>query len=112
MALGDNCRSGCRTKDHASWGDCARASRVRVAWLESTNGLSRAADKAFDKDMSSYEQARKDGIQPAATTAQAVQEAYRVSEMTGTAYDGGTMPPTALIPNKNVATAAQEAGQL
>lgn len=27
---GDACRDGCPTKDHATWGDCARAARIQV----------------------------------------------------------------------------------
>lgn len=31
----DHCRSGCPSKDHASWGECLRAARVGVAGGES-----------------------------------------------------------------------------
>lgn len=112
MTLGDNCRSGCRTRDHSTWGECARRSQLKVGWAASASGLDKTADRQFDRELQSYADARADGIQPAATTRAAVREAYRVSELTGTAYNGETMPPTALLPNKRVAEAAQEAGQM
>ncbi len=35
MSLGDNCRSGCTTRDHRSFGECARAAN---RWLDYTRG--------------------------------------------------------------------------
>lgn len=31
---GENCRSGCETKDHLTWGECARAGRINVGNLK------------------------------------------------------------------------------
>ena len=32
---GENCRSGCKTKNHDSWGECARAANLTIAAGES-----------------------------------------------------------------------------
>ena len=31
--LGANCRAGCKTKDHKSWGECAREANTRLGPL-------------------------------------------------------------------------------
>lgn len=113
MALGENCRSGCRTRDHASWGECARSARLRVGWAASaTGGMDKTSDKKFNNELDLYARARADGLQPASTKPESVHEAYRVSEMTGTAYNSEIHPPTGLLPDKRTATAAQEVGYL
>jgi len=112
MSLGQHCRSGCRTKDHRSWGECARAAHLRVGWAAHAAGLDKTADKQFDAELAAYKSARDQGIQPASTKLESVQEAYRISEMTGTAYNAETAPPTGLLPDKRTVTAAQEIGYL
>jgi len=79
------CSSSCRTKDHSSYGACLRAKNLR------TNALDPeilGAQKAADKTLDSYAQARKYGIQPASTRPHDVQAAIQVSEITGSAYQG------------------------
>jgi hypothetical protein len=113
MALGDNCRSGCATRDHASWGECARHASLRVGWAASSNGgFSKRGERLHEAELSAYETARKNGIQPAATTQTAVNEAYRASELLGKPYNADTMPSTKALSDQRTVTVAQQAGLL
>jgi hypothetical protein len=81
--LGENCRSGCKTRDHASWGDCARASRITVTPVD-------GQAKRIDHELGAYAEARRQGIQPAGTSLAQTQAAVRVSNDVGMAYDANT----------------------
>lgn len=59
------CRSGCPTKDHATWGECARAARFQIDRHALTHSLRAERDK--DRRLATYEQARRDGLQPRTT---------------------------------------------
>lgn len=74
------CRSGCKTQDHESWGECARASNIGVS-----NEPAAAFIKNTDRELSAYRDARKLGIQPASTKMKDIQKAVRVSDSTGRA---------------------------
>lgn len=65
------CRSGCRTKDHSNWGDCARAAHI------STQRLDGKIDRAFDNETQRYYDAVKDGLDPEAVSHRAIDKAYR-----------------------------------
>jgi hypothetical protein len=54
-------------------------------------------------DLSAYEAARRNGIQPEGTTVQKVREAESASRALGRPYDANTMPPANMIVNKNTA---------
>lgn len=75
-----NCRSGCKTQDHANWGECARAANLSIS-----NEGAATAIKKTDKELSAYRDARKLGIQPASTKMKDIQKAVRVSEKIGKA---------------------------
>lgn len=79
------CRSGCKTQDHTSWGECARAANMRVAYC-GIGGGDATAQKNWDQDLSLYRQARAQGIQPEGTTRNKVMKALRASEKVGAAY--------------------------
>jgi hypothetical protein len=104
------CRTGCLTKDHGSWGECAKAANLRIGWMES--GLDATAEKSLQNDLKVYQQARADGLQPNQSTAASARDAYRVSDMTGRAYDGNVHLNTSLVPDKRVAAGAVEVGLL
>lgn len=74
------CRSGCKTQDHDSWGECARASNIGI-----TNEVVAGAIKNTDKELSAYRDARKLGIQPASTKMKDIQKAVRASDIIGRA---------------------------
>lgn len=75
------CRSGCRTKDHQSWGACARAAEIQI----DRHGLAghRGAEKDKEKRLTEYADLRKDGLQPKSTTWKDVRQTYET---------GGTKP--------------------
>lgn len=75
-----NCRSGCKTQDHANWGECARAANFSI-----TDPLSSAASKLANKELDAYRNARKNGIQPASTKMKDIQKAVQMSDKAGKA---------------------------
>jgi len=80
------CRTGCKTKDHSSWGECLRASRLQLNAGDAKHTIIKT-NKAWDAELNAYKAARDQGIQPAGTTMAKVQEAVSISEMTGKPYD-------------------------
>jgi hypothetical protein len=58
--------------------------------------------KKFNSELEAYRAARKQGIQPAGTTMEKIQEAHRASEVMGEAYKAGSMPPAKHINKKSV----------
>lgn len=79
------CRTGCKTKDHASWGECARAANMRVAYC-GIGGGDATAQKQWDSELELYRQARAQGIQPEGTTRNKVEAAIKASNKFGAAY--------------------------
>lgn len=78
--LGDNCRSGCRSKSHANWGECVRAAGITVTPVD-------GQAKRIDHELDSYAKARKQGIQPAGTSQVQIDAAVQVSEKVGKAWN-------------------------
>lgn len=76
------CRSGCPTKDHPSWGECARQSGIQLGDVKGAGGTA-----AKDLRLSSYHDARRAGIQPPSTKLADVRRAVAVSDRTGVAFD-------------------------
>lgn len=66
------CRTGCPTKDHATWGECARAARFYNA-----GAGSRDEYKAYDNELKDYAYARSIGLQPSTTRRKDVDTAIR-----------------------------------
>ena len=60
-------------------------------------------NKKFNRELEAYKEARAQGIQPAGTSMNKIQEAVKASETLGRAYDAGKMPPTKSINNKTAA---------
>ena len=79
------CRSGCPTQDHRSWGECARAANLRVAYC-GIGGGDATAQKKWDGELSMYRAARAQGIQPDGTTTAKVVKALEASNKAGAAY--------------------------
>jgi len=86
MALGDNCTSACQTRDHATWGECARGKGLRIGYANSANGSDLSTQKRWDADLDFYKSTRAQGIQPSGTDRAAVQRALDISDATGRAY--------------------------
>lgn len=60
------CRSGCRTRNHSSWGECARAANFQVGDLKAEiGGISNAKDidKRWTTMLDDYKTARMAGYE-------------------------------------------------
>lgn len=62
------CSSGCPTQDHANWGECVRDKNLQLNGLESLGG-NRTAQKAQDRELALYGEARAAGLQTKSTSA-------------------------------------------
>ena len=80
------CRTGCRTKDHQSYDACLKAANVRTYLASPSRGLDGTAQKKWDKELSDYREARRQGIQPDGTTKAKVERAIKASDLAGAAY--------------------------
>lgn len=86
---GDKCRSGCRTRDHETYGECLRVANIRANFeVTPTN--------RWDRDLEHYRKAREQGIQPQTTNREDVDVATAFSDDTGVAFDAGDMTGTLL----------------
>jgi hypothetical protein len=79
------CRTGCATQDHATWGECARAANLRVAYC-GIGGGDATEQKRWDDELSLYRSARSQGIQPEGTKTNQIMAAMKVSDAVGAAY--------------------------
>lgn len=79
------CRTGCPTQDHASWGACARAANLRVAYC-GIGGGDATVQKEWDGELSLYRAARAQGVQPDGTKKHQIMAALKASEAVGAAY--------------------------
>lgn len=80
------CRSGCRTKDHASYHECLRAANTTTYLASPSQGRDGTAQKKWDKELADYRAARRQGIQPDGTTKAKIEQAVRLSDQAGAAY--------------------------
>lgn len=80
MSSTTKCRTGCPTQDHASWGECARASNISVGDASKIKTMS-----STEKELNAYKDARKLGIQPKSTKMADIQNAVRASDAIGKA---------------------------
>lgn len=80
MGSQGNCRSGCPTKDHWTYSECARS--VQLAIGESHT----LRQQAVDKELKAYRNARAEGIQPRGTQMHQVEQAVRASDASGVAF--------------------------
>jgi hypothetical protein len=84
--MGEQCSSGCRTKDHRSYADCLQDKGVKTYLAAPSKGLDGTTQKRWDSELSSYREARSQGIQPDGTTRRHIEKAVRLSDMRGMAY--------------------------
>jgi hypothetical protein len=75
-ARGKNCSSGCITRDHLTWGECVRGKRMHL----NPNLADTGKQKAWDKELDSYESAVRQGVQPDGTKQHQVDAAMRKAE--------------------------------
>lgn len=96
-----SCRSGCLTKDHESYAACLKAARPQMAGT--VNSSNQWMFDQTKKDLSAYEQARRDGIQPGGTSVAKVKEAQAATKMLGRPYNASVDPPADMITTKSAA---------
>ena len=88
------CRTGCLTKDHKSWGECARAARIGVGTdvyqsrQDHIPGHLPQTQKAWDRELELFRSAKDQGMVPDNTTTKAVHEAMDFSDKHGRPYQG------------------------
>lgn len=82
------CRTGCATKDHATYGECLRAAALQVGWCQSAKdpSLDASHEKRKLKELALYKSARDAGIQPDGTSTGKIRFALDQSGKTGLAY--------------------------
>lgn len=72
------CTTGCKTGDHENWGACLRAKNLQVTELTGRDNR-----QAWDAELDSYADARRQGMQPRGTKAENVEEVKRIADATG-----------------------------
>jgi hypothetical protein len=92
MPLGENCRTGCKEKNHETYIECLRDSNLHVNTGDAGRAQSSMTAKKWDKELDAYKAARAEGIQPAGTTMRAINEARDASDRLGAAYNADVMP--------------------
>lgn len=76
-----SCASTCPTQDCPSYGACLRSKRLSVTGLESTSpSFTRERERDWNSELDLYEQARKEGIQPATTQRKDIEAAMQISD--------------------------------
>ena len=95
------CRSGCKTKDHASYGECARSATIRVGATVASN-QSDMYDKT-KRELRDYKTARANGIQPESTTTAKINSAVEATKVLGRPYNANVDPPAHTITTKKAA---------
>lgn len=71
---GEHCRTACATRNHDSWGECARAAHIQID-RHSLTQTGKELDKRKDHTLARYRDLRKAGVQPKAPTKSAVDAA-------------------------------------
>lgn len=80
------CTTGCPTQACESYGACLKGKSARVAYCSSATGMDYSAQKRHDKELAAYKDARAEGIQPSGTKLHQIENAKRISDATGTAF--------------------------
>ena len=92
-------------RQHTSYVDGCFGCKVHT--LELNTGDAGRADakmsqKKWDKELYAYEDARRQGIQPAGTSMEAIRAAHNASDTLGAAYNADVMPATDKITKASV----------
>ena len=84
-----NCRSGCKTQDHDSYSDCLQSANLAFAGCFPTRqGWDKDKEKKDNKEIQSYWDATRQGIEPRSTRQKDIDAAVRLSNEAGKAFDG------------------------
>ena len=84
-----NCTSSCKTKDHANYGECMRSNTPMFVGVNPTKtGWDQDKVKKDEKEIQSYWDATRQGIEPRSTRKKDIDAAVRLSNDAGKAFDG------------------------
>ena len=84
-----NCTSSCKTKDHASYGECLRSNTPMFVGVNPTKtGWDQDKVKKDEKEIQSYWDATRQGIEPRSTRKKDIDAAVKLSNDAGKAFDG------------------------
>ena len=84
-----NCTSSCKTKDHASYGECLRSNTPMFVGVSPTRtGWDQDKVKKDEKEIQSYWDATRQGIEPRSTRKKDIDAAVKLSNDAGKAFDG------------------------
>lgn len=84
-----HCRSGCKTQDHDSYSDCLQAANFGFAGCFPTRQhWDKDKEKKWDKEVNSYYDATRQGIEPRSTKQKDIDAAVKLSNEAGKAFDG------------------------
>lgn len=75
------CSSGCRTKDHKSYGACLKSKGIQIEGVEAHD-----VNRKIRSDVEEYVDARREGIQPESISLKDTMMARRITEATGVPY--------------------------
>jgi len=84
-----NCTSSCKTKDHANYGECIRSNTPMFVGVNPTRtGWDQDKVKKDEKEIQSYWDATRQGIEPRSTRKKDIDAAVKLSNDAGKAFDG------------------------
>jgi hypothetical protein len=84
-----NCRSGCKTQDHDSYSDCLQSANFGFAGCFPTRQhWDKDKENKDNKELNSYFDAVRQGIEPRSTRQPDIDAAVRLSNEAGKAFDG------------------------
>lgn len=84
-----NCTSSCKTKDHANYGECMRSNTPMFVGVNPTKtGWDQDKVKRDEKEIQSYWDATRQGIEPRSTRKKDIDAAVKLSNEAGKAFDG------------------------
>lgn len=87
-----NCTSSCKTQDHESYGECLNANIPMFSGVSpSKSGYDQDKVKKDQKELDSYFAAVKQGIEPRSTRQPDIDQAVKLSNEAGKAFDGTTL---------------------
>lgn len=85
----NNCTSSCKTKDHDSYGECLRSNTPMFVGVNPTKtGWDQDKVKKDEREIQSYWDATRQGIEPRSTRKKDIDAAVKLSNDAGKAFDG------------------------
>jgi hypothetical protein len=87
-----NCTASCKTKDHTNYGECLRSNTPMFVGVNPTRtGWDQDKVKKDEKEIQSYWDATRQGIEPRSTRKKDIDAAVKLSNDAGKAFDGITL---------------------